>query len=1775
MNVIAGKYHVEKILGTGGGGVVYACRNDAGNPVAIKEIHAAASVSLEVQALARLRHPNIVRLYDWFIDREKSYLVMELVDGVHLRTCLEESGCPGSERRSRVLWNIIPQVLQAMDYLHGRGVVHGDIKPQNILVDRSGKVKITDFGLSRIGPHSGSEGKVFAGTVQYASPEQCRGAVPDIRSDLYSLGVVLYEAVSGILPFEGRTFYELLLKQVKERPRSLMLIKQESSLERVILWLLEKDPADRLPSAREIWSVLTEKKPDCERSGKVPDWEAPAELFRPAFMGRGDELKRLGDILAPEDGSGRKVCFLKGEAGIGKSRLLEEFELLKGWEGVAVLPVFAGAGHGLPLDVELQPVLGRMEQYRGRMTPEDAKRLNEGVGRSLSAFPGWESFQDPGAEIGTPPKAFGRLIGNLAEMRPVLIWIDDVDRMSASRIRFFRSALSGLKRIAVVMSMDEAAKTEASETAEWISEIRSSGQTIRLDGLPVDHMAALVRSMLGTMELPEPLLDRIIKRSGGNPGLAQELVMNAFQSGALAYRENRWHLAPKKWRYRAGSYRSNMLARLRNLSHEALTVMEALAVSDPIREISPVCGVAGMNPQRFLDVLDELGKSGLLRRFRSELTVRHWAFLELIYNRMPARRRRDLHDTVAEYLISHAAPDQSEIARHLSRGYHPETALPYYLKAIERLQEHAQYAAVTELAKDALRIRMQDTEPAVLGVLRHMGIAQRALGNLQEAQDAYRKLNDAAGRTGVIDLQMEALFGLAGILYSTGKTGPALDRFNQAAALCVQNGNLTLEARCRLGAGVCNLALGDYDTALEEAVRAREIFNRLNSPMSVARSLQLMGDIYHETGRFPQAREINEEALRIFQDSGQVEHSAACLMSIGRTLMEQGRIGQAEQLFLQAMKIAENARHFMIENITRVNLAGALIEKGEPWKAVRELDKALEILDRIGFPKTVADGRKKLAVACEIVGDISRAEQEYQRALEIYRNQGDKRGEADCLVSMGKTRLNQGQLKQAKTFGESVRAIAREIPDPLLAAEAYDLLAKVNILTGNTSSGVRYLRAAGKLNRSFNRRHREGRVLVELGFVRLDAGNLAEAAKLFERSRQILDPLGITGGMLRVLRGLVELSVRMKDAAGQMEAAGKLQALMQDIDDHSAIPHLFFRVDLPTVRSPLGDMGARLAGHIVRSSIFKDSPVSVFALSTIAASVDSPEKSLDLYRKAESLAKRFKMRPAAERIDSAIRLLSPAPGQTETEKTGSIPQEGTKKMKTSDSAPIQFLLHSTREFFTATDLNRLLTSVLDQVVEATGGERGFLMTRGPEGDLHFSISRNIRQEDISEPEFETSRTIINHVVETKRTYLSGDVGADTAFRERRSIQILGLRSILCVPIPGNQPSDQVKGLIYLDNTLEQGLFSFTDRLLVEIVAELASVALENVKNREALEATRLALNEENLRLKEELGKRYRMGMLIGRSSAMDKVIGIAGRVAASNASVLISGDTGTGKEIVAKTIHFNSPRKQCSFIGINCAALPENLLEAELFGIEKGVATGVNARIGLVQKADRGTLFLDEIADMNPATQAKILRVLQEREVTPIGGRTPRKVDVRIISATNQDLKKRIRDGTFREDLYYRLNVIHIDLPPLRQRKEDILPLARHFLEQYSREIKRKFDDFNREAMAAMVEYSWPGNVRELENAIQRATILETGNQISLEALPAEIGGAADRSGGAEPAVDALISGMNLKSNMERIEKHLVSKALEQANGVKKEAAGILGITPRILSYYLKKHGFN
>jgi len=474
---------------------------------------------------------------------------------------------------------------------------------------------------------------------------------------------------------------------------------------------------------------------------------------------------------------------------------------------------------------------------------------------------------------------------------------------------------------------------------------------------------------------------------------------------------------------------------------------------------------------------------------------------------------------------------------------------------------------------------------------------------------------------------------------------------------------------------------------------------------------------------------------------------------------------------------------------------------------------------------------------------------------------------------------------------------------------------------------------------------------------------------------------------------------------------------------------------------------------------------------------------------------------------------------------------------------LDVLLQFSMAINSVSGLEALGHKVLESALEVTLADRASLLLI-EEGTGEFSIVFGWDRRLGPGQPVQASQTILGRVLREGLAVLSNDVPGDQAFHAAQSLIAPRVRSVLAAPL---DVQGKLLGVIYLDSTSPGAQFDSHHLQLVTGLANVAALAIQNVSRLESLAG-------ENRRLQQEIDIEHNM---VGESDAMRAVYQFVSRVAKTEATVLIWGESGTGKELVARAVHGNSDRAGKPFVAINCAAIADTLLESELFGHEKGAFTGaVSQQKGKLEMAEGGTVFLDEIGELAPALQAKLLRVLQEREFERVGGTRPIKLNIRLIAATNRDLKEAARKGAFRQDLFYRLNVVSVRMPALRERRKDIPLLANYFVARFSEKVKRRVTGISPKAHACLMHYDWPGNVRELENAMERALVLGSTPSILPEDLPETILEEAHPEG--EPAA-ALHEGIR------QAKKDLIEHAIEQAGGNYTEAAGILGVHPNHL----------
>ncbi|MCB2225116.1 MAG: nif-specific transcriptional activator NifA [Desulfarculaceae bacterium] len=481
------------------------------------------------------------------------------------------------------------------------------------------------------------------------------------------------------------------------------------------------------------------------------------------------------------------------------------------------------------------------------------------------------------------------------------------------------------------------------------------------------------------------------------------------------------------------------------------------------------------------------------------------------------------------------------------------------------------------------------------------------------------------------------------------------------------------------------------------------------------------------------------------------------------------------------------------------------------------------------------------------------------------------------------------------------------------------------------------------------------------------------------------------------------------------------------------------------------------------------------------------------------------------------------------------------------------------------DLRDVVAPVLELMANHMGMMRGTITLLNREtGEIMIEAAHGLSAKQRERGRYQLGEGVTGQVVQSGRPMVVEHINEEPHFLDRtgaRSKLDKNDISFICVPI---KLGNEVVGALSADRLFSDAISLEED---VRLLSVIGSMIAQAVRLRQEVAEEQQRLREENLRLQESLKDRFHPANIIGKSKAMQMVYDLIAQVCQVGTTVLIRGESGTGKELVAHAIHYNSLRASKPFIKVNCAALPESVIESELFGHEKGAFTGAhNQRKGRFELADGGTIFLDEVGDLSPATQVKLLRVLQEREFERVGGTETIKSDVRVIAATNRDLEKLLETSTFRQDLYYRLNVFPIHVPPLRERGTDVLLLANYFSERFSRTNSKTIRRISTPAIDMLMSYHWPGNVRELENYIERAVILSSDEVIHGHHLPPTLQ-TAEASG--------TIHQGTLKSTMENVERELIADALKNSRGNKASAARSLGISERLMGLRVRKYGID
>jgi len=1607
-----------------------------------------AALRSEFRLLATLSDPRLAMVHDFgrlppgalpdgSARRAGYFYTRDLIEG-------EDLGRAASGRGMREVAGLLGLTALALDVVHRAGAVHGDLKPGNVIVAADGRPHLIDFGFARAEAQPGT----WAGTPAYLAPEWIRGELGDRRSDLYALGVMLFELCSGEHP-SGSTDPDELLRWHLQGPVPRLAERRSdlAAVDGLLVRLLARDPDGRYPSAAEAAAALLAV------AGLALPERTPA---RPVLRGSAHaraiaELESTVRARLLDREAGPGLLLLCAETGAGKRDLLRELRWRAQIAGIEALHGDFGAGEARPLG-ELPELLDQLAALCGTTAPgPPADALDE-------------------ASRWRRPEEIARFVQEAVRRFPLLLLLDGLERTSGDAVTLLRFLSHALER--------DAALIVAGVTPR-VADALGEAPSIALGPLTLEEVGVALQS--AWPQADARLLERVFRQTGGLPALVGEAA-RAEPGGD-----------PEKLSVPA-SVEEAYQARVAMLDHPARRCAEALAVLARPAQIPLLCSIAGSAVDE--KSLASLSAAGVLARDAAGPSL-HAAAAALVLAAMPAARRRELHRRAAQALRREGV-GPAELVRHLLGAGERVAALGLLGAALDELVAAGALRAALALG-EALLLRMPATRSQVHGLRLRLAEIARAAGDGGRALALARPL--VAAR---VAERGRALVLLGRVHAESGRTAEAEGLFRRALAddrssAGAAAGRELAMLLVRLGraAEAEKLLLGAIPRA-PEAMRGG-----LRAALALARGYR--GDT---TPAEAQLRPVLQEARARADRPGELFVLSAQAVIHFR----QGELHQAAARWQEAVEVARALHDVERAASLGMNLAGCQLQLGEYGRYLANMEDATRMMRAVGAELALAQARVNLGHGYLVLGLWEQAAAELHAGAGAAARLGLERAQGLALQHEGLCDALRGDAERGRQRMAQAAEHFAKVGDPVLDGELWIDRAEIELLAGDAEAADF---ALGRADRAIADRPRDFAARHDALSGRVAACGPA-AGRDAARAR-----IGVALAALQRSAGPRPLQQELHAAGWDLAVAS--------MDEAAAAEHAQAAAQL------LESMAADLPPEVAHA--FWQDP------------------------------RRRAMREAALRAVAGV---------TTERRDGAPPIE----------ERLFRILEINRQLNSELDPARLLERVMDAALELCRAERGLLLI-DHDGDLRIDLARNVDRQSLESDGF--SRSIAERTFRSGEAVVTVSARNDPRFRDARSVAQLNLEAVVCIPV---RAGGKLCGVLYLESRLQPGSFGAEEVRLLQAFGEQAGLALHNARlllqnaerareleraqraierlaeeRRELLERrtdellrARSALTQTRARLESQVG---RFGM-VGRSVAMQRVFATIERVAAVDLPVLIEGESGTGKEMVARAVHGASPRRDHPLVSLNCAAVPEGLLESELFGHVRGAFTGAERdREGLFVAAQQGTLFLDEIGDMSVRMQVDLLRVLQEKKVRPVGGNRDVEVDVRMLCASHTPLAELVRLGRFREDLFYRLHVVTIRLPPLRERSEDVPLLVEHLLETIAVRTGTIKKTVTREAMRALREHGWPGNVRQLDHVLTNAHVLCDKDVIDVEDLVLD----GPRREAPAPAVPATAAQRRTH------ERRRILEALEAAGWNRSRACERLGMPRRTFYRRLRAFG--
>ncbi|HEX5716440.1 MAG TPA: sigma 54-interacting transcriptional regulator [Thermoanaerobaculia bacterium] len=1701
---------------------VYRVRTGAagGRPLALKvALHSSDPEDLarfrhEVRLLSEARHPNVVEVYDFGV----------LPGDFPFLTMELLAGGVAERLRGRgwdAIYDAAIQAAAGLAHIHRQGVVHMDLKPANLGLTEDFRLKILDFGLAH--EARGPLDRRIRGTLAYTAPEVLLQDDYDHRADLYSLGMTLFELATGVLPSQIGDEMDAVRFHLEGEVPDPLRVRPDMppELARILQRLLQRDPADRYASAGRLLADLG------QAAGRPLDTTAAAALsfsegkvLASRLVGRDEVFGRLRSTLAEAaEGRGGTVL-IEGREGVGKSRLLREFRLFASIEGARIArssPSDGMAEHAQPL----APFLDALESLRIEVqTPG-----KPGEGDQRERFRLYQEIS----------RGLSEAAGSGPPTPPILLLLDDLQlagKESEELLTFLGEDLRSSRALVVAARRSEDAVAREAD---------GSVQHIAL--LPLDRAATgqLVDASLGTKSLPASFYGWIYDNTQGSPAETQQILRQLVDDQVLQYRDGDWKPsipALSRWASSPEGRDAQGWRRFTALPAPEREVLEAAAVVAEPFPLALLAALLDEDPQSVYERLDALVAQGYLERLRETGGVRYQVarqpFRQTLYSTLDPERRVLLHRRLAGLLEERLRQGETglvtAVAEHFWRGGERSRSLPYLTWAAEEATAVYAYAQAAGLYGRAAEAATEAGD-AEMGTqaLAAQAEALTSAGAFARALKVYQELIRRPG----LDRALAARLQLRkGRLHTrVGEHEAALatheEGLRQLSGLRQADLEIDLDIDLRHGKSLALRDLGDWEGAFDAARSALARAGREELDRQRANLLNSLGNLYAARGDFRRAGRLIRRGLRIGEQLGDEVLALRLRNNLGNVLWKTGRFDQARDLYSRNLDFYERTNDVWGQLFALNNLGILECSRGN-WRAAREpLTRSIELTRRLGARETEAAQRLNLGEAEEILGHWPRAQRHLERALKLLEETtpGHPGHHPDRLAVLAQL----ASLDRKRGRGAEAERRAREA---LAGAEANPQMTDPDLLA---------------------------HCHLQIGLIEKDRDNLEASGSHLKRALELAEEAGIRPMLARVHISLADRALRDGDLEGAGRHAAEARRRVEETGDRfSEAKVLIVEARIASARDD-ADGAEQLFSQGVR----------------LLEELETP------YEHARSLyewgLRTWNVDTALRRLRRALAGFERLGAETESRRASGALERIREHQRFSMGRGASSVLYEVGKVINSTlDLQEVLSRTMDLVLERLGAERGMIvLSNRLTRELEVAVARNLGREDEKEGQ-KLSESVVRRVVETREPVLAVDALTDGRFAGSESIVARHIVSILCVPLAIR---DRLAGAIYVDHREARHLFGQADLEFLIGFADQAAIAIENARLFSELDASRQRLKLENESLRNEILSSHNLGSMIGKSRPIVELKQMIEKVAQSSSTVLIRGESGTGKGLVARILHSISPRRQAPFIHFNCAALPETLVESELFGHEKGAFTGASGqKPGRFELASHGTIFLDEIGKVSMSVQSKLLRVVEEKEFERVGGTRTLQADVRVIAATNLEIEEAIHRNEFREDLYYRLNILPIVLPALRQRKEDIPYLVQHFLAKVSRDQGRPFKELDPAVLDVFYGYDWPGNVRELEAAVHRAFVLSSTDVLTTEDfgwIALQVKGRAVAQPPDAPGLSATVrlSEGGYEEALERYDRQLIAAGLAQTNGRIRETARLLGIARNTLRAKMKRYG--